>query len=407
MPACASMTAVLKGWYNMPMQAVYQLPPLSLYIHIPWCIKKCPYCDFNSHTLRTELPENQYIEHLTADLSFDLPLVQNRVIESIFIGGGTPSLFSGMAMAKLLQSFNNELTFSSAIEITIEANPGTFEQQRFTDFYNIGINRISLGVQSFQNDKLKRLGRIHDAAHAKSAVIAAKKAGFTNINIDLMFGLPEQSLDDAIFDLQTAIELQPTHISWYQLTLEPNTLFYANPPLLPEDELIWEIQQQGQALLRENCYWQYEVSAYAQKNKQSLHNLNYWLFGDYLGLGAGAHGKITSLDPLQIIRTVKHKHPKKYLDIVTSTKLHQNPFLLEQKIIPKQEIAFEFMLNALRLQHKIPFTLFEQRTGLSIKTINNELNIACQKGLLKISHESLEVTEKGKQFLNDVTQLFL
>lgn len=391
----------------MPMQAVNQLPPLSLYIHIPWCIKKCPYCDFNSHTLRSELPENEYIEQLSADLSFDLPFVQDRVIQSIFIGGGTPSLFSGTAMAMLLKSLKNQLTFSPDIEITIEANPGTFEQQRFMEFYNIGINRISLGVQSFQDDKLKRLGRIHDAAHAKSAVLAAKKAGFSNINIDLMFALPEQSIEDALFDLQTAIELQPTHISWYQLTLEPNTVFYSNPPPLPDDELSWQIQEQGQALLRENGYLQYEVSAYAQKDKQSRHNLNYWLFGDYLGIGTGAHGKITFLDNHRILRTIKHKHPKKYLEVVSSPKPNQNPFCMEQKMIPKDDIAFEFMLNALRLHQKIPFALFEQCSGLKINTIYNELNIACQKGLLKIQDDSIEITENGKRFLNELIQLFL
>src|SRR3990167_4378019 len=330
--------------------------PLSLYIHIPWCIKKCPYCDFNSHALQNELPEQAYIDQLLIDLETQLPFVQNRVIQSIFIGGGTPSLFSAKAYATLFALLKKELSLTPDCEITLEANPGTIESDRFKNYFDVGINRVSIGVQSFQNEKLKILGRIHEKSHAKYAVNEAHLAGFKRINIDLMFGLPNQTLDDALFDLQSAVDLSPSHISWYQLTLEPNTFFHRFPPVLPSDDARFDIQQAGQHFLRENGFMQYEISAYS-KNDPCKHNLNYWLFGDYLGIGAGAHAKFTDLKTMHVTRRWNTKHPKQYLTVTSDN-------FCEKKIISGDELPLEFMMNALRLHQVIPIELFEIRTGL-------------------------------------------
>lgn len=374
--------------------------PLSLYIHLPWCIQKCPYCDFNSHALKGDLPEQNYIASLLNDLQQDIPKIHQRSIRSIFFGGGTPSLFSPDSIALLLEKISKLMHFDSNIEITLEANPGTVEQQRFKNFRHAGINRLSIGIQSFQDDKLKTLGRIHDGENAKRAVTAAINAGFDNFNLDLMFGLPKQSLTDALSDLKTAIEFNPNHISWYQLTLEPNTFFYHQPPQLPEDDLIWEIQTQGQTLLRENNFIQYEVSAYAKPNQECQHNLNYWKFGDYLGIGAGAHGKLTLFDQQQILRTSKTKHPKAYLS-------NCNSYTDEEKIIATQEIPFEFMLNALRLSKPISWKLFSERTGLAKNIFNSQLLIAQEKELLQIEENHFYPTLLGKKYLNDLLQIFL
>lgn len=372
--------------------------PLSLYIHIPWCIKKCPYCDFNSHAVKNEIPEFQYINQLLLDLENDLHLVAGREIKSIFIGGGTPSLFSATSLEKLLSELKVKLNFSQTIEITLEANPGTFETQRFKDFYAIGINRLSIGIQSFQNEKLKLLGRIHDAEQSKQAVEIAQQAGFNNINLDLMFGLPEQTLKDAMLDLNTAIQFQTSHLSWYQLTLEPNTYFYSHPPTLPIEEAIWKMQLSGQDLLAKNNYLQYEVSAYSKYNLQCSHNLNYWQFGDYLGIGAGAHSKMTFNN--QIIRKIKIKHPNAYL-------LAKNNFIAEEKIVPEKEIPFEFMLNALRLNQVIPVQLFTERTGLQSQKLESMLIAAANKKLISYNKNTIITTSLGKRFLNDLVQLFL
>lgn len=380
----------------MPIQA--QAIPLSLYIHLPWCVRKCPYCDFNSHVLRNEVPETQYIDALLTDLKQDLAGVNQRKLQSIFFGGGTPSLFSGDAINKILLGVKQYLDFSDDIEITLEANPGTVERKYFAEYFLAGVNRLSLGVQSFQDDKLKSLGRIHCANEAKNSVSIAEAAGFTNFNIDLMFGLPSQTVEDALFDLRQAIDLNPTHISWYQLTLEPNTLFAAKPPVLPDEDCIWEMQQQGQTLLAEHGFEQYEVSAYAKIGKQSRHNLNYWLFGDYLGIGAGAHSKIT-MDNC-ITRQWKHKHPKDYLNL-------EKKFIGEKKIIPGNELAFEFMLNALRLNQAISFDLFEQRTGLSITQIADHLRDLEDDQLIKINDKHIEKTLLGHRYLNNITEKFL
>jgi putative oxygen-independent coproporphyrinogen III oxidase len=380
------------------MLNIYCDIPLTLYIHLPWCLKKCPYCDFNSHALRTELPEETYLEALFRDFDHDFPMIQGRCISSIFFGGGTPSLFSAQAIQTILSYIGKRIAFSNEIEITLEANPGTFEQQKFADFKLAGINRLSVGVQSFQSDKLHVLGRIHDASQAMHAIEMARQAGFDNINIDLMYGLSNQSLQDALFDLKTALQLNPTHLSWYQLTLEPNTLYAVNPPPLPEEDLIWEIQEAGQTLLAEAGFEQYEISAYARSKHYCKHNINYWEFGDYLGIGAGAHSKLTFQNPFSIDRFFKHKHPNQYLSA--------SNFIAEKKYIETSQQAFEFMLNAMRLKRAIPVDLFTGRTGLTLSSIEIPLNEAAEKELLVWNEKEIQLTALGWRFMNDVLQVF-
>lgn len=372
--------------------------PLTLYIHLPWCLKKCPYCDFNSHALRTELPEKAYLDALFHDFDHDFPMIQGRCISSIFFGGGTPSLFSAQAIHTILSYAEKKVTFSKEIEITLEANPGTFEQKKFADFRSAGINRLSVGVQSFQSDKLDQLGRIHDANQAINAIKIAHQAGFENINIDLMYGLSKQSLKDAMFDLKVALELNPTHISWYQLTLEPNTLYAVNPPVLPEEDLLWEIQEAGQTLLTEAGFEQYEVSAYARTKQYCKHNMNYWEFGDYIGIGAGAHSKLTIENPFSIQRFWKHKHPNQYLNTPH--------FIAEKKVVETSQLPFEFMLNALRLKQTIPVDLFTSRTGLTLSSIETCLKKATEKELLVWNEKEIQLTALGWRFMNDVLQIF-
>lgn len=373
-------------------------PPLALYIHLPWCIQKCPYCDFNSHALRHELPEQIYCERLIADLEQDLQLLEKRELISIFFGGGTPSLFKGSSIAYLLDEIQKRIAFAKDIEITLEANPGTVDSQRFQDFYKAGINRLSVGIQSFQADKLKLLGRIHDGQQAIKAVEALHQAGFSNFNLDLMHGLPTQTEQDALYDLNTAISLQPKHISWYQLTIEPHTLFAHKPPQLPDEEILWAIQEQGQQLLAENHFKQYEISAYAQENYTCVHNKNYWEYGDYLGIGAGAHSKITDTKQQKIIRTHKVKNPKDYL---------AKNFIAEQNIVSQQELPYEFMLNALRLFQTLPMELYQQRTGLSLDSISEPLKLAAEKDLVVWNEKEIKITELGHRFYNDLVALFI
>lgn len=373
--------------------------PLSLYIHMPWCVRKCPYCDFNSHALQSNLPEDAYIDALIAELQSQLSVLQQRPIHSIFIGGGTPSLFSPQAYATLFNAIARLCTLEKNIEITLEANPGTVEQTNFQGYRDAGINRLSLGVQSFQTEKLKALGRIHGSFEAHRAVEIAHQTGFTNINIDLMHGLPKQTIDDALYDLKTALALAPTHLSWYQLTLEPNTYFYKHPPRLPKDETIWNMQIAGKQLLAENKFNQYEVSAYCLPNHHCRHNLNYWEFGDYLGIGAGAHSKITDATG-QISRHSNVKSPKNYLDTAKVTKE-------EEKILTTDELAFEFMLNALRLQKPISHDLFTARTGLPLSHIQQPLKLAQQYEFLQSTDNHFTLTPLGTHFLNDVIELFL
>lgn len=377
----------------------FLLPPLALYIHIPWCVRKCPYCDFNSHAAGPTLPEDEYVDALLADLDIDLQHVHGRPLTSIFFGGGTPSLFSDRSLGRLLEGVERRIAFADDIEITLEANPGTFEQAKFKGYRALGINRLSIGVQSFQEAKLKALGRIHNGDEAIRAADMARAAGFDNFNLDLMHGLPEQSIEDALFDLRTAIAQAPTHLSWYQLTMEPNTVFWSQPPELPEDDLLWDIQEAGQALLATEGYAQYEVSAYARPGKQARHNLNYWTFGDFLGIGAGAHAKL-STPTGRILRTWKTRLPKDYLDPAKACQAGE-------RLLDADELPFEFLMNVLRLTEGAPVELFSQRTGLPLQQLAQARREAEQRGLLQTNDARLVATEKGQLFLNDLLQLFL
>lgn len=382
------------------------LPPLSLYIHVPWCIRKCPYCDFNSHKAEPELPEDAYIQALLADLDQDIPWVQGREIQTIFFGGGTPSLFSAKAYQILFNGLKKRLTFAADIEITLEANPGTFEADKFAAYRQLGINRLSMGIQSFQPEHLKALGRIHDGEQAKRAIQMAKDVGFDNFNIDLMHGLPGQTIEQALDDLNTALAFKPPHLSWYQLTIEPNTEFYKYPPVLPEDDDLWDIQEAGQDLLAKAGFKHYEISAYSLPNKTAKHNVNYWQFGDYLGIGAGAHGKITIQGPdkRNILRTWKTRAPKDYLDA-------NKPFLAGSEHISSKDIGLECLMNALRLHQGISVSDFEARTGQTLASVSETTDKAIQLGLLEIGlvgiDSHIRATERGQQYLNELLGLFL
>lgn len=390
---------LILGGAQAPRPALPQLPPLALYIHIPWCVRKCPYCDFNSHAASPTLPEEEYVDALLADLDQDLPAAHGRELSSIFFGGGTPSLFSAQALGRLLAGVQQRIPFASDIEITLEANPGTFEQEKFTAYRALGINRLSIGIQSFQEQKLEALGRIHSGAEAVRAADMARQAGFDNFNLDLMHGLPDQSLEDALGDLRQAIAMKPTHLSWYQLTLEPNTVFWSQPPTLPEDDILWDIQEAGQALLAEHGYAQYEVSAYAQPGRAARHNLNYWSFGDFIGIGAGAHGKLSHPDG-RILRTWKTRLPKDYLNPA-------KPFKAGEKSLDNDELPFEFLMNALRLTDGVDAALFAQRTGLELASLAEGRRQAEQSGLLQVEPSRLAATPRGQLFLNDLLQYFL
>ncbi len=373
--------------------------PLSLYIHIPWCIKKCPYCDFNSYAMNGVIPEEDYIATLARDLKSDLSQVQDRSIKSIFLGGGTPSLFSPLAIEKILTTVSNRLVLESNIEITLEANPGTHEHKEFKDYQLAGITRISLGAQSFQDDKLKILGRVHTADETKRAIESITSANFNSYNLDLMYGLPNQTLSDALFDLKTALSFSPPHLSWYNLTIEPNTIFHHQKPPLPVDETLEEMQLAGLDLLAANGLLQYEVSAFARTNHQCQHNLNYWQFGDYLGIGAGAHAKITDIKENTVTRYWKTRYPQSYLGT-------NYPLLAGSNIIPSKELPLEFMLNALRLNAGADIAHFEERTGLSISTILPTLEKAKYQGLITFDKQKIVSTDLGRRFLNDLTALF-
>ncbi|MCZ2722037.1 radical SAM family heme chaperone HemW [Marinomonas sp. 15G1-11] len=390
------------------MPLALSLPPLSLYIHLPWCVKKCPYCDFNSHQAdrfedEGKLPEEAYLTQLLADLDQDLAFAYDRKLHSIFIGGGTPSLMSAEFYRHLLEKIQEKIPFIDNIEITMEANPGTFEQDKFRAFRKAGINRLSIGIQSFQPHLLKALGRIHGREEAIAAVEKSRIAGFENINIDLMHGLPGQSIEEALDDVQTAIRLNPEHLSWYQLTIEPNTEFYRRPPTLPEDTMLWDIQEEGQATLKEHGYRQYEISANSKIGKQASHNLNYWRFGDYIGIGAGAHGKLTLMDG-QIFRTRKTRHPNHYLSTLAEA-------LSIKEAIATADLPFEFMMNRLRLFEE--FELSDYNKFCYQPPPDNFIKsciIAIDKGLICASsweHNTIKTTEKGQLFLNDLLELFL
>ncbi|MBT0718340.1 radical SAM family heme chaperone HemW [Rosenbergiella epipactidis] len=373
------------------------LPPLSLYIHIPWCVQKCPYCDFNSHALKGEVPHQEYVEHLLKDLDESLHLVQGRQLSTIFIGGGTPSLLSSQAMQLLMDGVRERIPLSTGCEVTMEANPGTVEAERFSGYQQAGINRISIGVQSFDAEKLTRLGRIHGPQEAERAAQLATGLGLRSFNLDLMHGLPDQSIEQALADLRQAIALNPPHLSWYQLTIEPNTLFASRPPKLPDDDDLWDIFEQGDQLLREAGYKQYETSAYAKPGYRCEHNLNYWRFGDYLGIGCGAHGKITLADG-KIMRTVKTRHPKGFM---------RGEYLDKQFMVADEDKAFEFFMNRFRLLEPCPRQDFVELTGLAEQQVRPALDNAIQAGYLQETAEHWQITAKGKLFLNSLLEAFL
>lgn len=374
--------------------------PLSLYIHLPWCVRKCPYCDFNSHTAEAHLPEDAYVAALLADFREQLPTLTDRSLISIFFGGGTPSLFSSTAIEKIVRGIQREMAFDPAIEITLEANPGTVDESRFQGFRQAGINRLSIGLQSLQNDKLQALGRIHNRDYALRAIEAAQRAGFTNFNVDLMHGLPGQSVQDALQDLQDALVYSPPHLSWYQLTIEPNTLFHHQRPTLPQEDVLWSIQEEGQKILAAHDLSGYEISAYSRAGHQCVHNTNYWEFGDYVGIGAGAHSKITNINQQIITRHWQVKNPRDYL---APTK----QFVATQTVLTENDIRFEFMLNALRLAKGVPAALFPQRTGLNLTSLEPMLSFAKEKRLLVDDDHLICATALGQRFLNDVISLFL
>ena len=377
-------------------------PPLSLYIHIPWCVQKCPYCDFNSHALKNDVPEQAYIEQLIIDLDCDIERfdLSSRPLHSIFIGGGTPSLFSPPAIERLLQQVLMRFNHRSDIEITLEANPGTVEADKFIGFFNGGVSRLSIGIQSFESDKLIKLGRIHDSNQAKNAVVLAQNCGVKSFNLDLMHGLPQQNIDNALDDLATAINLNPTHISWYQLTIEPNTPFHSKPPKLPEDEVLWKIQDKGIELLAQAGYQQYEISAFSKPEFQCQHNINYWQFGDYLGIGCGAHGKITDAKNNSIFRTIKVKHPKGYLD---KGREHLDHLIA----VKDDELPFEYMMNRLRLYSNFTLDDYQKATGLAVETVLPILELAKKKQLMEQKNGCWQVSQHGHRYLNDLLEMFL
>ena len=382
-------------------------PPLSLYVHMPWCVKKCPYCDFNSHGLRNEPPPYaDYIDHLLADLDADrtdfAAALDGRPVVSVFFGGGTPSLFAPELIARLLDGVRERLRLADAAEITLETNPGTVEHGRFDGYLAAGVNRISFGVQSFDDDKLRRLGRIHSASEAEAAVKSAQDAGYENINLDLMYALPRQDLDGALADVERAIALAPAHVSHYQLTLEPNTVFAANPPPLPDDDHAWAMQEACEARLAEAGYGQYEISAYARPGRRCVHNLNYWEFGDYLGIGAGAHGKLSDAVSGHIHRRWKTRGPRAYM-----TDPGGAGRIGGDTVVATGELPFEYMLNALRLIDGVPLGDFPARTGLAPETIAPALAAARARGWLLDDPRRLRTSATGQRFLNDVIASFL
>lgn len=387
--------------------ALKSLPPLSLYIHIPWCLKKCPYCDFNSHAVREsnhQIPEEEYVLALIRDLESALPNIWGRRLESVFLGGGTPSLFSAKAIDTLLTAVRTLLPLAHSSEITMEANPGTFEAQKFADYRAAGINRLSVGIQSFNAKHLQTLGRVHNDIEAQRAVDIALK-NFDNVNLDLMYALPDQTFEEAQSDIQTACTSGVQHISAYHLTLEPNTLFYRYPPRLPDDDLAAEMQTMIEQAAARNHFKNYEISAFALSKKVSQHNMNYWLFGDYLGIGAGAHSKISFAD--KIVRQMRYKQPREYLAKAKQTRTNSESTIQTQHELSRADRGFEFMMNALRLTDGFANEVFNERTGLPITTVQRQLDEAEQRGLIERDHRSIRPTRTGRRFLNNLLQIFL
>ncbi len=372
-----------------------ELPPLSLYIHIPWCVKKCPYCDFNSHASSGDLPENIYVTNLIEDLKNDAHLGQGRELVSIFFGGGTPSLFSALSIEKIINAVQQIIGIAENAEITLEANPGTFEQEKFRGYKSGGVNRLSIGTQSFHDQHLQSLGRIHSGTEAIQAINSAKQAGFENFNLDLMHGLPDQTAAQALTDIEQAVALKPTHLSWYQLTIEPNTAFYSSPPRLPDERRLEEIQDIGLAALQNAGFEQYEIAAFAQPGRQARHNINYWQFGDYLGIGAGAHGKITLPDKQQIIRTNKTRLPRDYLN-------EGKNYLTGVRTLSEAELPIEFFMNILRLNGGATRSDFRQRTGLNFEVMAKVWQELENEGLVVSPDKGLATTPLGLRFLDTV-----
>jgi len=397
--AAESNTSAVHKYLQAGSLNLAALPPLSLYIHIPWCVKKCPYCDFNSHEAKNDIPEEEYLTALRLDLERALPTIWGRKIYTIFIGGGTPSLLSAAGLDRLLADVRTLLPLDGDVEITMEANPGTFEAEKFRAYRASGVNRLSIGIQSFNSQHLKALGRIHEGDEARKAIEIAQ-THFDNFNLDLMYALPKQTLEEARSDVQIAIASGAPHLSLYHLTLEPNTLFAKFPPALPDDDASAEMQDEITALMTEAGYQHYEVSAYAKEKHQARHNLNYWQFGDYLGIGAGAHSKLSF--PHRVVREMRYKNPKDYMEAVLKGSEVQ-----ESKEIARDDLAFEFMLNTLRLTNGFQVNLFAERTGLSLTIIEHALQSAEQKGLLYRDHQQIRPTELGMRFLNDLQQMFL
>lgn len=390
--------APLEG--SMTASGLTQSPPLSLYIHFPWCVEKCPYCDFNSHGLKADLPEDAYIDALIADLEAAVPMVWGRKLDSIFMGGGTPSLFSAAAIERLLNHVQMLIPLKYDAEITLEANPGTVDIAHFAGYRTAGVNRVSIGIQSFNDQHLKALGRIHDRTQAIQAVEAAK-ASFDQVNLDVMYALPDQTLAQAIADAKQATALSPTHLSFYHLTIEPNTAFYQSVPKnLPEDDASAEMQIAIEAELAKQGYIQYETSAFATEGNQCRHNLNYWTFGDYLGIGAGAHSKLSFHD--KIMRQRRHQHPKQY-----QRETMAGNAVAESNVIQRKDLSFEFMMNAMRLIDGVPISLFQARTGLPLVSIQKTITQAIEKGLLEQTQTHLKPSPLGQRFLNELLGLFL
>ena len=375
------------------------LPPLALYVHIPWCLKKCPYCDFNSHERRGEIPQTRYVDALLADLELALPGIWGRRVHTVFFGGGTPSLFAPEAIDRILAGVRSRVPLAPDAEITLEANPGTFERARFAGFRAAGINRLSVGVQSFEPKFLNALGRVHDADEARAAAAAAIEI-FGNVNLDLMYALPGQTPADAQSDLAQVLRFSPPHLSFYHLTIEPNTLFHRYPPSLPDDETAADIEDAIAATLGAAGYLHYETSAYARPGHECRHNLNYWRFGDYLGIGAGAHSKLSFPD--RVVRQVRHKQPQQYMEEV-----ERGSPLAEDRTVERGEIGFEFMLNALRLTDGVPVALFAERTGFALTLVQKGLDEAERRGLIERDHQRMRPTPLGQRFLNDLQAIFL
>ena len=384
------------------MKGLLRNPPLSLYVHMPWCVRKCPYCDFNSHTAPDELPAEEYIQALLADLEQELPLIWGRPVQSVFFGGGTPSLFSADQIATFLSSVRALLDLRPDVEITLEANPGTIERDSFSAYAQAGINRVSLGVQSFDDELLQRIGRIHGHQEIERSLQSLRSAGISNFNIDLMFALPGQSLVQSRRDVDLAIKAGPAHISFYQLTIEANTAFAAQPPRLPADDMAWDMQQTGLEMLEASSYTQYEISAFAQTDKQSRHNLNYWRYGDFLAVGAGAHGKVTIAAEGRVQRFAKHRHPKRYLQGLKS-----GDWRAETRFLSDEDLVFEFFLNQLRLKQGVRIDDFSARTGLAWRVVESRVQSAVDKGLLEMQQGCITPTLLGWRFVNDIQQMFL